>query len=561
MTSAQATSAGSTTQRDEISTGPSSPVPVGADAKDLGSRSVKSWLRSAAGLASAMVLGVALALSIGQDANGDQLYSHTLASWAALHPHQDLGLLGTLIPALWDVPWFLIAEHAPAWVSVCYLGALGSISWFLSGRIAWSLLRDVKHRWRLILSLIAAGFAVVAPATLTEFATTFGDLPTSILVLSAILLIVNANFEHSAAIRRASAAGLLMGLAVGLKLTNVPFLVAAAVALVLADPLMWRRRLTALGAFGAGSIVGAALSGGYFWIRNWERFGNPIYPFYNRIFGSPYFDDINGRDTRFVAKTPFDHLTLPWRMVTESGYPSELPGRDLRWALLASLGVAVACLAAWRRASRHGESAAGPARPDVRFFGWFMLLSWAIWSLQFGAPRYFISIEMLSGCALIMLLRALMSSPLRVTVASLCMLAATASVMIVPAYPGTPIAKGTWYSFRGDALTRQPDTMIVMQTHYMLNYTIAAFPDDATFVELWAFQHPTSPQGALRRREVSAAVRHHTGPILSVVLSKDRARSARAASRLGFTQSTDCGRLQSSYYPPLLCPWVPDSAH
>lgn len=511
-----------------------------------------------AGFVVTAVLGMALALSVKQDANGDQFYSHTLAVWVALHPHQDLGLLGSLIPALWDIPWFLLTERAPTWVVICYLGVLHSIPWFLSGRIAWSLLRDVPGRWRVTLTTLSAGFAIVAPATLSEFATTFGDLPTSIFILSAVLVLVDAQPSGKVGARRAIVAGALLGLAFSLKLTNGPFVAAAAVALALGYSASWAQRLRTLVLFGSGTAVGAAAAGAYLWVRYWRRFGNPIYPFFNNIFSSQYLDgNASVRDTRFVAKTPLDQLTLPWRMVTEGGYPSELPGRDLRWALIASLALVIMLMAARRRRSRNEPEAAVPQRGDVRFFVWFMCVSWLLWSVAFGAPRYFISIEMLGGIALVLMLRALIASPLRVTAATLGLLAATAAAMVVPAYPSTPISKTTWYSFSGQRLAHQPDTMVVMPTAVTLNYTIAAFPDDAVMVELWPFLEPSKGAASLRTQEVLEGMNDHVGPVVAVVLPKDRAVSSRAATQVGFRQSPRCQLLRSTYYSPLMCLWTP----
>lgn len=510
------------------------------------------------GFAVTAFLGVALALSVKQDANGDQFYSHTLAAWVTLHPHQDLGLLGSLIPALWDVPWFLLVERAPTWVVICYLGVLHSIPWFLSGRIAWSLLRDVPGRWRVTLTTLSAGFAIVAPATLSEFATTFGDLPTSILVLSAVLVLIDAQPSGTVGARRAIVAGALLGVAFALKLTNGPFVAAAAVALALGYSASGSRRLRTLVLFGSGTVLGAAASGSYLWVRYWRRFGNPIFPFVNDIFGSPYVDgNASVRDTRFVAKTPLDQLTLPWRMVTESGYPSELPGRDLRWAFIGSLALVITLVAARRRRSRSETEAAALPRGDVRFFVWFMCVSWLLWSVTFGAPRYFISIEMLGGIALVLMLRSLIASPLRVTAATLGLLAATAAAMVVPAYPSTPISKTTWYSFSAQSLAHQPDTMVVMPTAVTLNYTIAAFPDDAALVELWPFLEPSKGRASLRTQEVLRALNDHTGPVVAVVLPKDSAVSSRVATRTGFVQSPRCQRLRSTYYSPLMCLWTP----
>jgi hypothetical protein len=128
--------------------------------------------------------------------------------------------------------------------------------------------------------------------------------------------------------------------------------------------------------------------------------------------------------------------------------------------------------------------------------------------------------------------------------------------MIVPAYYAAPTGKGTWYAFDGGSLTNRPHTMVIFPSAGRLSYTIAAFPGDATEVDLYAFRDPQNDRAALHTREVLGAIVSHKGPVLAVLLPTNRAAAERTANKAGFTQSRDCQRLRTSYYSPWVCLWT-----
>ena len=84
-------------------------------------------------------------------------------------------------------------------------------------------------------------------------------------------------------------AGFLLGCALAVKLTALPFVLAAAL-------LLYRRKpALAMLAFGAPPYLYA-----------WWKTGNPVFPFFNNLFHSPYFAQIASPDPRFTEP-------LTWR--------------------------------------------------------------------------------------------------------------------------------------------------------------------------------------------------------------------------------------------------------
>ncbi len=88
-------------------------------------------------------------------------------------------------------------------------------------------------------------------------------------------------------------------MAVGLKLTMAPFAIGlAAGVLALRAPL--RIRLHRLVAARHRRSIGAAMFGGVWAYTLWRETGNPFFPYFNDIIGSPLILDASYRDPRFL---------------------------------------------------------------------------------------------------------------------------------------------------------------------------------------------------------------------------------------------------------------------
>ena len=111
------------------------------------------------------------------------------------------------------------------------------------------------------------------------------DLIASLFFLGALLILLRR--EGGMTLWRAAAAGLLVGIGLGLKLTLAPFVVAI-VAAPLAGPGPVRERVTACVIAGLAAGAGLLVSAGFWMARMYAEFGNPFFPFFNRLFASPF---------------------------------------------------------------------------------------------------------------------------------------------------------------------------------------------------------------------------------------------------------------------------------
>lgn len=84
----------------------------------------------------------------------------------------------------------------------------------------------------------------------------------------------------------------------------------------------------------------------FFYVVAWLKTGNPLFPFYNGIFKSPYWDPVNFMDRRWT-----DHLdwNLPWRMTFESSRYEESSDGSMGLLLLFLLACVGSLIAVCRR--------------------------------------------------------------------------------------------------------------------------------------------------------------------------------------------------------------------
>jgi hypothetical protein len=104
---------------------------------------------------------------------------------------------------------------------------------------------------------------------------------------------------------------LLLGAAVGLKLTNVVYALGAAAAVLAAT-----RPLMATICLGLGGAVGALATGGAWGLMLWREMGNPIFPLFNAVFQSKELVPMNIMDWRVASWTRWPIPSIGWSATT-----------------------------------------------------------------------------------------------------------------------------------------------------------------------------------------------------------------------------------------------------
>jgi hypothetical protein len=374
------------------------------------------------------VLAGACALSIAQrqDRNWDLQNYHLYAAFAWLDGRldQDLYAAGpqSYFNPLLDVPYYLAAMRlfpaAPRLVA-----ALAGVPFALLCIVAWALCREVARacaRNAAWTPIATAAIGLSGTTIYGEIGTTFGDMPVAVLVLAALLLACRTAGRADGLAWRASA-GAVLGAACGLKLTACVYAPALVAAVALTTP-GWRARAGASLAIALGWALGVAATLGWWAVGIWQRFGNPVFPYFSDLFPGRFPQMGVGADTRFLPRSPLEALFYPFHWLAGRAFVvSEGNVRDARFALayLALAALAVAALL-WRAAPRL------PA--PARLICIFLVLGFAVWEALFSILRYALPLEALTGVPVLLVLSRLPARRLKVALPGvLVLLVATAN--------------------------------------------------------------------------------------------------------------------------------------
>ena len=240
--------------------------------------------------------------------------------------------------------------------------------------MARSALRvDASASDQKIMAGALALLGLVGALTLTEFGTTYYDNVMSVLILSGLaILVLNRDTLRAGPLGQtaalSAAAGLVTGMAMGLKLPEMPFCVGFAGAL-LALGGDWKHQGTRLVAGGIAGVAGFLIFSGPWMLSMYHLTGNPLFPYFNEYWRSPLALPAPYRDLRFVPTHFWRELFFPILFTLDWHVADDLGFQDIRVCIAYVLVIAATVV--WLAAARKPRSAAGQARHRhaVRLFG------------------------------------------------------------------------------------------------------------------------------------------------------------------------------------------------
>jgi hypothetical protein len=336
-----------------------------------------------------MALGAAYAGFAGEDVNWDWQNYHHYNVWALLNGRYDHDVVPpgfqTYFNSYIYFPWYYLRETLPPVAAGMIMGAVHGLNLALIYWLARLLLGSAANVLTIgaILLLAACG-----PMTLSETGTSFADILTAIPIIGGLLLILA---RDDVTPRYYIIAGLLVGLALGLKLTNIVFAIGlGAAALAAARPTLAMLYLA------IGGVIGSLIGGGTWGLMLWREFGNPFFPLLNSVFPSPELPALTILDRQFIPRDFLDGLAYPFYWLMGDYRSSEFPFRDARFAILMLL-IPVA-IAARIKAGRSLFS-----RREWQLM-LFFVVSYAVWLALFAIHRYIVALELLTAPLIVLML-------------------------------------------------------------------------------------------------------------------------------------------------------------
>ena len=510
-------------------------------------------------LAGALALYATASLLLKQDANWDLLNYHFYNAYAFLNGRLDYDIAPAQLqsfhnPAL-DIPfyWLVRAKIDPRIISIVLALPAGIAAFF--AYLVIDRLFDARGSPTTRLYVwVALAVGVTGTAGVPLIGSTMNDWHGAMFVVIALWLVLKSRDATDLAQRSSLLllGGLFAGLGTGLKPTCAPYAVALAVALLLTVRPFRSRGVVDACLFSSAVVAGFAAAAGFWMWSMYERFGNPLYPYYNDLFKSPWWDEVR-IESRYAHHSFIEVVSLPFRLFgVNRGLVGEVPLRDWRvpFVFVAALIALFAALSRSHRSiSAHDSRSVQPmdARWSLVIVFWFV--SFALWAIQHSIYRYIIPLELLSGALIV----GLLASSFRARVAVIASGIVIVVLALTTRYPGWSRVPFGEAFIDVEAPRIAADSIVLIIEDAPLSFTIPFFQPRIRFIGARNNFNDPWRDNLLASRSRST-IAEHRGPLYSLRFSVDPSDDVLREYGLKTRRDT-CKPIRTNVAtdPPVLC--------
>lgn len=491
-------------------------------------RTHSAFLRNIKGLISGtpavlilfLAAGAALSCFLRQEITFDFLNYHYYNGFAFLNNRLGTDIapanVHTYFNPLLDSALYLLYRHLPiAWYSAVMGIPFGALMFavFKTDELYFDF-STLKGRIIILFCLIisATGYATWFQIGISSHEITLAVFT----VMAFYLLAKNLAAENK---KIFFLAGFLLGTAAGFKLTAVIYCLSTGATLI----LFWKsidRPFVKIGLFIAGGAAGFLLINGFWMAVLWNHFANPVFPYLNGFFKSPYFDLSN-----YLYEQPMDYplwlkIFLPVMFLNHSPAANTqtvavASFTDIRFLLAMVIGLAYLPFMRKR-----------PLDKKTAFLAVWLVLSYLSW-FSFGRQiRFAVPIEVLLSIVFLKAVTSFKYPRGMITEA----LSWSLLVILFAALMMTPVKSERWGTAKR---LRMPKLNIPANTIlYTLDAPTSFFAakiaeqGDVRIISRMTFQSTTHPWAFVQRsrfnQEIKEIARNHQGPEMALIVADGR---------------------------------------
>ena len=455
----------------------------------------------------------------GMDSNWDLRNYHLYNAFAFLNDKLsiDFAVAGfqSYFNPLLDLPYFYAITHLPPQLVGFLYGVLHGLNFIVVLVICRTVLRSLPASEKNLITLCLAAAGCVTVNFLSSIGNTMGDNTTSLFCLSSVALVLHscsfASIKTKRSLQLICAAGLLMGMGTGLKLTNAIYAVALCASLPFGatSPKMKVRMIIA---FGVSVLAGMALTAGFWFYRMWQTFGNPLFPQFGNIFPNPIARNISVADTTYLPKSIFEQFIWPVLISLDAHRVSELNLRQIIWALFYFLCIGLLI----RSASCRFRGLTSPQMAmECRVVISTVVVAFIVWMKLFSIYRYLVPAELLLPLAIFILCQHLFSYSRAKWLAGILISIASA-VVLLGGFKGWGHERWAREAFQVEvpALADPSHTsVLITQGNPPLAWIAAAFPATVAFAQV----DGGFPKGPKYTEHIRQRVVGRNGPAFALI--------------------------------------------
>jgi hypothetical protein len=459
-----------------------------------------------------VLIAATVSILLGQDANWDLQNYHFYNPYAFVYDRlgRDLGpaQLQSFFNPLLDLPFYwMVSQDLPPRLISALLAVPVGIAAFALFNIAELLFRDIIGKRIPLILIVLIG--LTGTAGVSTIGSTMNEWPGAALVLLALWCCLVFYGRKSGSVLWLVAAGLLSGMAAGLKLTAAVYVVGMAIAILL-NAQSLKNALLGFTGLAIGAAVGLLATAGFWIARIYNLFANPVFPFFNGVFKSPWWEAVS-IERIYGPHTVSEWLYFPFVFFrTTVSYVGEIPFRDWRLPMLYALTIIGLVSLPWR-VLRAASLPRPPVSVQWKFLAVFMTASLLVWIAQHSIYRYLVVLEVLSGLALFFVLSRLLSPCLVVWALGLC----TGIILATTQYPDWWRIEFGEHFFDVKVPSLPSNSLVLLVSDDPMAYVIPFLRADARYIG--GNSNLTSPQKHnLYEQLVQTTIRSHTGPLFSL---------------------------------------------
>jgi hypothetical protein len=358
-----------------------------------------------------VLLGI-VSLYLGQDISWDIRNYHFYNPYMFLTGRMQYDILPaqiqTFLNPTMDIPFFVAIYYLkihPAIVGFVLGGIHGLNIWMVHQFVYFSTTASISNASKHFLGFIAAVTSIRGAGYLSVLGTTIGDSTISLFVLGSLLILTYYLSKEKPISRdKIFLAGLVLGLGVGLKLTAAIYVISLGVAINFIKNT-WQEKVKNFVTLVLGIILGFFSIASYWMILMQRNFSSALFPFYNKIFKSPYIEtDYNLEDLRFLPKDLPQSLFYPFYFTNDPPLVAELDFKEIRFIIIYLLFALLLLVGLFRITSKKRSPFIPLVKPSIfALIISFYLTSYLVWLSKFSIYRYLVSLELITPVVIILI--------------------------------------------------------------------------------------------------------------------------------------------------------------